>query len=171
MKQTTIDGNELFLVAVNDSAYGYGHVNFAFGTIRDNKVYLASYDEFDNLQVTCQFNVNEMNVDEQKPESLYAWNVEYRNQYGLNAAKINQMAKTLNRIDKGLTKLQAEWGYASDYANYVMRVAKVLGVSRVVITENSRKGWRLNPDEYQIWSVTELPFLVRGQVRQIVNGK
>jgi hypothetical protein len=59
----------------------------------------------------------------------YGWNVEYRDVFSVNADRAAAMSKTLRAIDRKLDKLRDEWGYPTSFEEYVVRVAKALGIT------------------------------------------
>lgn len=63
-------------------------------------------------------------------ENAYGWDVRYRDVYDADLARVEQMVKTLRRIDRGLTRLREQFGYEESFAGYATRVANVLRISR-----------------------------------------
>lgn len=95
----------------------------------------GSYDHspLADLVITAQ-------VDSSAPARPYGFAVEYRNIYALNLSQAEANVKLLRKLDKGLEKLTAEFGYADTYATFVARVGKVLGVKLYGWTMDER-GW------------------------------
>jgi hypothetical protein len=79
-------------------------------------------------------------VDSSDPMRPYGFEVGYRNLYSLNLREAEANVKLLRKLDKGLEKLNAEFGYADSYAMFVARVGKVLGVKLYGWTLGDR-GW------------------------------
>jgi hypothetical protein len=77
-------------------------------------------------------------ADSSAPVRPYGFSVEYRNIYSLDLRQAEANVKLLRKLDKGLEKLQAEFGYAETYATFVARVGKVLGVKLYGWTGDAR---------------------------------
>jgi hypothetical protein len=98
------------------------------GTVR-NYVDSVTPEPWADLRITAQF--------DHVATQPYGWRVEYHNVYAVELARAEAMVKTLRKIERGLERLRAEFGYPESFAAYVARVAKVLGVKQF--------GWR-SPD-------------------------
>ncbi len=65
----------------------------------------------------------------------YGWHREYRNVYSIDVVRADVMSKTLRRIDRGMKKLEQQFGFATDFPTYLVRVAHVLGITQF--------GWKI----------------------------
>lgn len=79
-------------------------------------------------------------ADSSAPDRPYGFSVEYRNLFSLDLRQAEANVKLLRKLDKGLDKLNAEFGYADSYPVFVARVGKVLGVKLYGWTSDDR-GW------------------------------
>lgn len=68
-------------------------------------------------------------------EPLYGFHIEYRDMYRVDATQAHRMAKTLDKIDKGMAKLYAYRGRTKSFGEYVGRVAEVLGCEGIVFDQ------------------------------------
>ncbi len=58
----------------------------------------------------------------------YGWSREYRNVFSVDTVRATAMAKQLRALDKGMEKLEREFGYAENFPSYLARVASVLRI-------------------------------------------
>lgn len=65
----------------------------------------------------------------------YGFKVEYREAFSVDLRRADAMVKTLRKVERGLTRIQTELGYAETFPAYLARVAKVLGIKQF--------GWRI----------------------------
>jgi hypothetical protein len=67
-------------------------------------------------------------ADSSDPSKVYGWRVEYQNIYSLDLREMEVKVKLLRKVEKGLERLQSQFGYPETFAGYVARVGTVLGV-------------------------------------------
>lgn len=60
----------------------------------------------------------------------FGWRVEYRDVYSAGLARVEAMAKTLRKVERGMQKLDMLLGSPETFAAYVIRVGTVLGVKQ-----------------------------------------
>jgi hypothetical protein len=95
----------------------------ATGSIRNGSTSSFDTDPYADLVIGAQYDGA---TTERQP---YGWEVEYRDVYSANLRRVEAMVKTLRKVERGLEKLRAEWGYPDSFAAYVVRVGKLLGTS------------------------------------------
>ena len=78
-----------------------------------------------DLELSCQGD------SDRHATGVYAWRAEYRGVYSIDLGRAELMAATLKKLEKGLNKLAEEWGQPSTYGQFVLRVCKVLGCTRM----------------------------------------
>jgi hypothetical protein len=86
-----------------------------------------------------------------QPRKLYGWEPQYRVST-VNLREAERYAKTLRLIDRGLDRLKDEWGHPESYADYLLRVAKVLKVKYMAFKNTPERKER-SGYEYQIRDV------------------
>ena len=74
--------------------------------------------------------------EKSQPSSLYDA-IAYRRPYHVNESVATAMLKTLRRIDKGLKALRERDGYINEYAQFIFRLAEILGATVVHTTVNT----------------------------------
>jgi hypothetical protein len=67
-------------------------------------------------------------ADSSDPTKIYGWTVGYRDIFALELREAEVKVKLLRKIDRGLERLQSQYGYPESFAAYVARVGSVLGV-------------------------------------------
>jgi len=82
-----------------------------------------------NLHISAQW---ETDRNDSHP---YAWSVSYWEPYKVDIWNIEPMHKLLTKIQRGLAKLETKYGQATDFINYVARVADVLGIAHGICTD------------------------------------
>lgn len=93
------------------------------------------------LRISCQGDARSRQRAEGQGESgpVYGFGVSYADQYHtLDLRRVRRMAKTLERIERGLGLLQERRGYVHTYGEYVGRVAEVLGCAGLVVERSAR---------------------------------
>ncbi len=78
-------------------------------------------------------------TDGTSEQSSYGWRVEYRNAYSVDLQRAEEMVRLLRKIERGMAKIEREFGYCESFGAYVARVAKVLGITTF--------GWRAEDGE------------------------
>jgi hypothetical protein len=66
------------------------------------------------------------------PRRLYAWQVEYRDVFSIDARKADAMHKTLTTIARRMEKTANTYGQPSTFGAYVARVADAIGADAIV---------------------------------------
>jgi len=109
--------------------------------------------KYSDLRTSCQGSEDsQRRTGEQEP--VYGFAVEYRECYRLDLRTVKRMAKTLERIDKGLEKLSEARGYVRSYGEYAGRVAETLGCAGIVM-ERAQTAARMTGERYEWLSVGE----------------
>lgn len=88
-----------------------------------------------HLRVSCQGDDRSRG---RQGEPVYAFDVEYRDVFCVDQRRATRMAKTLDKIAKGLAKLHATRGYVRSFGEFVGRVCEVLGLSEIVMEQDQR---------------------------------
>lgn len=86
----------------------------------------GGYD-FDDLVIRAQYDRQDKNG-----WGLYGWGVEYRTVHYVGLEHARQMVKTLNRVEKGLERLEKKWGPPQSFSQYVIRVADIFKVEGIL---------------------------------------
>ena len=82
--------------------------------------------------------------------ALYA-SIVYQQVYSADLARVGQMHETLKRLSRGLDRIGQSEGWAPEWATYVGRVARILGVKRFIVKSSrayqdmSGCRWRVMP--------------------------
>jgi hypothetical protein len=96
---------------------------------------------YDGLTITSQ-------QDSRQLEHSYGWDFRYQDAYSVDYRAVKKMAKTMRKIETGLTKLHNEFGEPSKFSDYVLRIAKVMKVKTFVFPV-SEYGSSYSENEYQ----------------------
>ena len=99
--------------------------NFFFGS-SDNK----DSEYYEDLMIRCY--VDKTRDVENMPYGTFGCDTGYSKPYFANSTDIDRMQKTLRRINNGLVKLNAKFGYAQNFAEYALRVCDVLKIKHVI---------------------------------------
>jgi hypothetical protein len=141
-KTTTTDskGSALFLQLTETKEHGYYHLrarvctqHYFSGEASEWKPYGVDDDYSDGLlwsglQVSCQGDEqSQRRSGEAERGAVYGFGVVYADVHTVELRKVRRMAKTLEKIERGLDKLQQSRGYVRSYGEYLGRVAEVLG--------------------------------------------
>ncbi len=148
-----------------------GHIDFIFGWMDDeNKLRYFSHGELDNLEIHSQFNTPRGNDDVVENWKIYHYSTQYTSQYSVDINKAESMLFTLKKIDRGLDKISKQWGFPADYANYVLRVCKVLGVQGIIVSHNTPRSYKWNPNDYTIQDITNLSNIIANEMYRLKCG-
>lgn len=112
------------------STGGYRHLRLHFATMPRGATNwdtrrLDCDSPFYHLEFTSQ-------GDQFRPDHLYAYGVEYRQIFSVDAAKAREMARTLDMIERRLHRLAEQYGHPSDATEYLLRLLRVLGIDTLV---------------------------------------
>lgn len=77
---------------------------------------------------------------------VWAQICEYRHIHSLDLKRGQACVNTLQRLERGLSRLQSRRGYPTDFADYLMRVAEVLGCRKYATYSK-----KLRPDGTHDW--------------------
>ncbi len=116
-------------------------------TVKDGAPYGISDDPMADLRVAGYGNAK------YRESALWA-TIEYSNVYSVNLGRAEHMLAVLKRIDKGLDKIREAEGWASDWSTYVGRVARILGVKRLIV-ESSPRQRDMSGEKYRILTIGE----------------
>lgn len=97
-------------------------------------------------------------------DDTYGWSVDFRNVYGVDLVRAEQMVKVLRKIAKGLAAKEATGDWPTSFAYYLTAVARILGVKSL--------GWKIDPDNrhdtgYRWGGSADLVYKVREEVAKV----
>ena len=156
VKATQDSLSELFTV----SAYP---IRMEEGKVR-NINSLSRYDQepLADLRIEAQGHLSEGRV--------YGWSVEYREVFSVNAERAEIMAKTLRKVARGLDKLEHEQGAPASFAQYLARVAKILGIKSYGYNASPQpNGWSHDHQEYRWMDVNGIDHYIGSQINKLVE--
>jgi hypothetical protein len=139
---------QLYLAVTESREHGYFHLQGRFCTQKWESGEWVPYgvdDDYSDgllwsgLRVSCQGDDrSQLRAGEGEQGAVYGFDCEYRDVYAVDLRKVRRMAKTLEKLQKGLGKITETRGYARSYGEYLGRVAEVFGCSGVVIERTQR---------------------------------
>lgn len=101
----------------------------------------------------------------------YGVELRYRDVFSIDKGMAVKMADTLVRLDKKLTKLDQEFGYASgDLATFITRVASIMGIKKF-LTVKDGNGNLSDSYCYKSYKATDIEWLVNGMVDEFYGVK
>lgn len=117
----------------NDGHAAIGYRNAGWSGGNKTALYVESFC------VRCQMNTEkDRGSDTQVYRSgqPYGSKVCFMDTYQLEAMEAKHIANTLTKIEAKMAKLEKDWGHTDtdNFANYVERVAKVLGITRFIVS-------------------------------------
>lgn len=65
--------------------------------------------------------------------TLDGFSADYREAFCVDLSRAEKMVKHLRKVDRAMRKITTDEGYAEDFATYVLRVARVLGIKTFFI--------------------------------------
>jgi len=78
----------------------------------------------------------------------------YYDLYKVDARDARNMLSTFAKLDKGLAKLIAQFGYAKDYGQQVSRIATALGITSIIRTKPSAST-NYDDQDHQFFTIGE----------------
>lgn len=106
------------------------------------------------LRVSCQGDARSqlraLGAGEQGP--VYGWDTEYRDVFSVDLRKVRRMQRTLEKVERGLSKLREKRGSARSYGEYLGRVAEVLGCAGMAF-DRSERGQRVSGERWDWMSI------------------
>ena len=97
----------------------------------------------------------------------YGWSREYREVYSVDTERAGVMLKQLRAIDRGMEKLEREFGYATDFAGYLARVASVLKIRTFGWkVADGGSGWSYDGNEYRWGDATRMSDWITRQLTE-----
>lgn len=124
----------------NSGIYGrkYGHVRCSVIKVEEdekikninsmNMIGVKHNQYYDKLIIDCQ--------TDNEADHTYGWNIEYYNPLYVKYEEAYKMYRTLNYIHNKLAKMEEEIGKPANYAQFVLRVAKILKIDWFVFNES-----------------------------------
>lgn len=104
---------------------------------------------YQHLKITCQGEAGSA-----RPQP-YGWEVRYEDVFSIDLGEAETHFKTLKAIRTGLNKVERTFGRPTTYAEFVLRVARVIGAKGFVVRserEQYQGTWRwITPSEAQYW--------------------
>jgi hypothetical protein len=125
----------LYLTSTTDPGIREGerflHITAQPVTLVDGRVRNILDSDWDrarlaDLTITSQYERGE------EPRS-YGWQVRYSNSYSVDLERAEVMVKQLRSVRRKLAQLEERYGFPSDFAQYLMRVADALGITEFVV--------------------------------------
>jgi len=134
-------GNELHLIVTEERDNGYFHLRARVTTQKfedHNWVPYGVDDDYSDGLLWSGLRINCQGDDRSRERSgegdggaVYGFDVDYRDVYSVDLRKARRMAKTLDKLDKGLAKMTEARGYVRSYGEYIGRVAEVIGAAGI----------------------------------------
>ena len=122
-------------------------------TVRSDQIRnISRYDEtpvpatklrLSDLYIDCQGEIS------RRDRGLYAYSAHYEIHQIDNAAEAMRIAKSLHTIEHGLERFSKAEGYTESFAQYVRRVATLIGATRFVYAREKR-GSSYDTDTHRI---------------------
>ena len=91
---------------------------------------------YSGIQISCQGDERSALRDR---EPVYGFSLEYRDLYSCDLRKVRRMAKTLDTIDKALTKIADTRGYVQNFGDYVGRIAEAVRAESMLIQRDAKR--------------------------------
>ena len=118
------------LIISTEADRHFGHVVARIVSVEEPTICNWSDDWADkwtleDIRISCQ-----MSRDDR--DHTYAWNTEYRQPFSIDHARVIKMAKTLRAIENKLKKFEQTRGMPGTFSEYVMRVAEIIVIRKVV---------------------------------------
>lgn len=131
----------------------------------------SSFMRPENLPELADLQVRAWGYLNEDDRELYMSEVQYRDVFSVDLERAKLMAKTLGRVTRQLQQLERELGFAEDYAAYVARVGKILGVKQYGWRVGERDhGW-YDENDYQWRDASYLKDYVTGRLRVLREGR
>jgi hypothetical protein len=122
--------------------------NVVWGTYSD----ASQWDALDGLTVQGLID----DSDDAREGQVWTQTYDYKVIHRLDLEHAQACVKTLRRLERGLDKIRERRGYATDFADFLMRVAEVFGCRRYATYSSELRmdgtHWRfLTPDALRDW--------------------
>jgi hypothetical protein len=138
-------------------------------TIRNVGGYDA--DESPNGLYLDSFRVNSQGNNDDDTRHLYAWEIEYRDVYSIDARKARKMADTLATVEKRMAKVEEKYGRPMTFGAYLLRVADAIGASRFVIPAKVRGSSDYRYREHSIRDLASGASMIDGIIRTWIDER
>jgi hypothetical protein len=148
-------------VTIGPDAYERNHASEYTNGLRPDRIRNTNDQPINgqylkNLTIYAQSNIRDSyDGRESRDQSPYAFQVQYSQPHSVGLREALAMAKTLQRIDRALTRSNDRDGYPSGLPEYVVRVAQAIGASRIVYQTDRNSGWSYDDGRYQIVTIKE----------------
>lgn len=142
---TKIDPNIVILLTAKADA-GYGNI-YAGAYVQNNGLHeyhengkilnpqlgdsygwAEKYHHLSDLRTSAQYDVTD-------PERTYGWHIEYGSHMFIRLEEADVMLKTLRRLDREMTKLTNQLGYADTFGEWIARFALIIGCNKFGVRE------------------------------------
>ena len=100
-------------------------------------------------------------------EPTYGWSVEYHQAFRVNAERAKTMARTLDRVSRRMERLTVELGYPETFASYVVRAARILGISAFGYRVAGSDDWSHDGQEYRWTDASGLQARIAHEVQRV----
>lgn len=152
----TADGEESqpkYLLITEEQSHGYYHqyARVVVSRYQDGERFpYGTHDRYDGpmysgLRARCQGDQS-TRLAEDRTQATYGSDVGYSDMHHIDLGDARRMVKMLERIKRGLDKLDTVRGYARSWPQYVGRLAEVLGCAGIVVDRGEnhqrRSGYR-----------------------------
>lgn len=165
--KTTKPAIVLYAHLDKDKDGGYSHLQF-FATDLDGRHFNDSDTERLGWLRLDDFCIMDQMGGTISQETDYGWNYCYLRPYTVGYRDSEGMFKTLSKINKGLDKLSAKFGYATTYGQFVARVASIIGAVAIRFYEEDDR--KLYSDIAPGNAVSAIDRLVKDEVNRL-NGR
>lgn len=140
-----------------DDRNRYGKIKIRFVLIEDDKLRnIVDGSPLEGLTVSAQY--------DRDGWYTYGYSVAYRNEWFADLERCEIMVKTLRKVRRGLDRIEKEWGHATDFGTYAIRVCKTLKV-KDVYQGNSGKDKTYSTGQYVKWRIQDIVFLTKSSIQ------
>ncbi len=102
--------------------------------------------------------------------SEYGLRAEYRDVFAANLPRAEVMVKTLRKIERGVAKLDAQFGTSYDFAHFLAKIAHILGATGECLGFNRSKApgsWSHDDQDYVWTDATGIAYWISTQINQL----
>jgi hypothetical protein len=142
----------------------------SYREIHDETIRNAGDDIINGLRLDC-LRVSGLGSNDHTPRHLFAWDVEYKDVYSVDARRAAKMAHTLKTIDARLEKHADKYGRPATFGQYVARVADAIGADAIVFVRDAETatGWH-NRDRHLILDTGAGASRIDARIREWVDA-
>lgn len=101
------------------------------------------------LEVSAQ--IGRVSPGPNERETFYGWEVRFKDLYLIGVREAKQIIETLTFINRGLSKLDTQFGNAKSFSEYLTRIASVLKIAYVIERKNPNdKGFYGDIEDFKV---------------------